>query len=126
MEYSWGERGKATLDDLAQSMLDSAGKICSSLLADWQKLDAVNTFVIPKASYQLGASIMSITWADQVDAGLRHQLKKAFNLPTRTVSSFLYTSKSHGGPGLGSVKDLLHTSRVTRAVKCRSSGDISW
>ena len=29
-----------------------AGKIASSGLTDWQKIDALNTFVVTKASYQ--------------------------------------------------------------------------
>ena len=93
------------MDDLAQSMSNAAEKICSSALTDWQKTDAVNTFVIPKACYHLDSAMLNITWASRVDAKLRRLVKKALRLPTRTTSAFLYTSKAPGGLGLRSAVD---------------------
>ena len=126
-----GRERRGTMDDLAQSMSNAAEKICSSALTDWQKTDAVNTFVIPKACYHLDSAMLNITWASRVDAKLRRLVKKALRLPTRTTSAFLYTSKAHGGLGLRSVVDTLHTSRVSRLVSCLTSrdktvNDVAW
>lgn len=32
--------------------------VCTSLLADWQKIDALNTFVLTKASYHLSITMV--------------------------------------------------------------------
>ena len=78
------------MDNLSQSMLKAADKILSSGLADWQKLDAINVFVISKASYYLNSSILNVTWASKMDASLRSLLKKALRFPKRTTNYFLY------------------------------------
>ena len=77
-----GRERRGTMADLAQSMLGTAEKLCTCGLADWQKLDVVNTFVIPKANYHLDSAVLNITWAGQVDAGIRRLVKKAFKLPS--------------------------------------------
>ena len=74
---------------------------------------------------------LNITWASRVDAKLRRLVKKALKLPTRTTSAFLYTSKAHGGLGLRSAVDTLHTSRASRLVSCLTSrdktvNDVAW
>ena len=58
-------------------------------------------------------------------------VKKAVKLPKRTLSSFLHTSNRHGGLGLQSLEDILHTTRIARCVSCLASRDkrvrdISW
>ena len=92
-------------------MVKDAEAICSSALTDWQKLDALNTFVLTKASYQ------------QLDARIRQAVKKSMKLPKRVVSSFLYTSKQHGGLGLTSMEDTLDVTKVNGLVRCLASPD---
>ena len=128
---STGKERRGSMDNLSQSMLKAADKILSSGLADWQKLDAINIFVISKASYYLNSSILNVTWASKMDASLRSLLKKALRFPKRTTNSFLYCSKAKGGLGLFSVLDRLHTSCISRSIKCLTShdklvSDIAW
>ena len=104
-------------------MVKDAEAICSSALMDWQKLDALNTFVLTKASYQLSAFTVDRTWCQRVDAQVRRVVKKAMMLPKRTVSSFLYTAKHHGGLGLTSIEDILDVTKVNRLIRCLSSPD---
>ena len=52
-------------------------------------------------------------------------------LPKRTVCSFLYTSRQHGGLGLTNMEDMLDVNRVNRLVRRLSSpdkkvSDIAW
>ena len=91
---SLGRERKGNLDALAKQMSDMAGKITSSGLTDWQKIDAMNTFVITKASYHFDTAIIDQTWATKVDAQLRKMVKKALHLPNRTTTPFFYTAKS--------------------------------
>ena len=128
---SLGRERKGNLDALAKQMSDMAGKITSSGLTDWQKIDAMNTFVITKASYHFDTAIIDQTWATKVDAQLRKMIKKALHLPNRTTTPFFYTAKSSGGLGLTSMEDTLHTTRVSRLLSCLSStdkrlNDITW
>ena len=99
-EYLGVQRGRTmerSPKELADTIIKQAEEICNSALTDWQKLDALNTFVMTKASYHLSASIVDRCWCWKIDANVRKAVKKAMKLPKRTVSSFLYTSKRHGG-----------------------------
>lgn len=111
--------------------MKEADTICSSALTDWQKVDALNTFVLTKASYHLSTATVDRTWCQQVDARVRRLVKKAMKLPKRTASSFLYTSKQHGRLGLMNTEDMLDVNRVNRLARCLSSpdkkvSDIAW
>ena len=109
--------------ELAEAIVKEADTICTSALTDWQKLDALNTFVLTKASYHLNAATVDRTWCQQVDARVRRLVKKAMKLPKRTTSSFLYTAKRHGGLGLTSMEDTLDVTKVNRMVRCLTSPD---
>ena len=125
-KYLGVQRGRTTENspkELADTIVKEVEATCNSLLTDWQKLDAVNTFILSKASYQLSASIINRSWCQQVDAQVRRAMKKATKLPKRALSSFLYASKRHGGLGLTSMEDALDVNRVTRLVRCLSSPD---
>ena len=52
-----GRERKGNLDALAKEMTDMAGKITSSGFTDWQMIDALNTFVVTKASYQFDTAM---------------------------------------------------------------------
>ena len=126
-----GRERKGSLDTLANEMAEMAGKVASSGLTDWQKVDALNTFVLTKATYQFNTAVIDQTWATKVDAKLRKAVKKALRLPNRTTSPFFYTAKSSGGLGLTSLEDTLHTTRISRLLSCLTSpdkrlNDIAW
>ena len=104
-----GRERKGSLDTLANEMAEMAGKIASSGLTDWQKIDALNTFVLTKATYQFDTAVIDQTWATKVDAKLKKAVKKALRLPNRTTSPFFYTEKSSGGLGLTSLEDTLQS-----------------
>ena len=52
-------------------MLEAAEKISLSRLAYWQNLDAMNLFVVSKASFHLDASALNVTWDSKLDANIR-------------------------------------------------------
>ena len=102
-------------------MLNTTEKI--SKLTDWQKIDALNTFVVTKANYHLNATIVDQTWAASTDAKIRALTKKALRLPKRTLSTYLHTANQHGGLGLKSLEDARNTTLVARVFSCLSSRD---
>ena len=117
-------------DQVDRALLDTE-KITSSLLAEWQKLDAIKSFIIPRFTHLLDTPTFPIKSAEKLDSGIRRLMKKALRLPKRTTTPFFYVSSNKGGLGLPSILDLLHCARVTRAVRCLASSDklvndISW
>ena len=92
-------------------------------LTDWQKVDAVNTFIISRASYHLRAARPSIGWATNLDTVIRSSVKKGLSLPRRTISSIFYVSRKHGGLGLYFILDNLHFARISQAMSCLDSLD---
>ena len=112
-------------------MVEDAGKILDAPLTDWQKVDALNLFVVSRVTYHLGATTINRTWAAKTDSILRKMLKKCLRLPTRTISTFFHTSTAHGGLGLKSIEDMLDTIAVSRLSHCLTSpdkrvSDIAW
>ena len=95
------------------SILEDAGKIAASAFTDWQKTDAINTFVISKLTYHLNVSLPNLSWATSIDASIRGLVKSSLKLPKRTTTSFTYSSKSHGELGLVS---MLHQ---TASIDCQ-------
>ena len=108
---------------LAEDSVMETEVICNSALADWQKVDALNTFILTRASYLLSASTIDRTLCQHLDARVRRAVKKTMKLPKRAVSSFLYTGRQHGGLGLTSVEDTLDVTKANRLMRCLSSPD---
>ena len=54
----FGRTRISTLTDLSKTILAEAELIAKSLLADWQKVEAINIFVLAKAQYHLLASTL--------------------------------------------------------------------
>ena len=102
-----GRERKGVVDGLEEEILAAAGKIFDSPLSDWQKIEAVNSFVITKANYHFNAATLDQSWAIKLDAKIRRLVKRALRLPTRTARAFFHTAKYHGGLGLHSLEDNL-------------------
>lgn len=94
-----GRQRSGTKKGLEESLTLDASKILDSGLTEWQKIDAISTFLLTKANYNLNASVLDRTWATRIDAKIRRLVKKAMRLPRRTVSTFFHTTKDHGGLG---------------------------
>ena len=73
--------------------------------SDWQKIDAINIFILPLAGYLLNVALIDKTWASSTDATIRKIVKLALYLPKRTVSAIFHVAQSQGGLGIGSLED---------------------
>ena len=104
-------------------IIKDASAICNSLLTDWQKVEAVNTFVISQATYYLQAVSPSLGWTRQLDNRVRALVKKGVNLPKRTISEFFYLKRKYGGLGLFSFEDNLELATLSQALRCLNSPD---
>ena len=77
----------------------------SSALAEWQKIDPIRNFILPRVSDLRESVLVPITWATKLDADIRRVVKKALHLPKRTICTFLHVPSSQGGLGLPSSLD---------------------
>ena len=118
-----GRTNLSSLTDLKSILLKESEIIAKSLLSDWQKIEAINIFVLSKAQYHLRASTPYRTWAQSIDKQIRKILKQSLKLPKRTTTSFLYTANRHRGVGLQSLEDDLDIDRVIHFFKCLISPD---
>ena len=126
-----GRPRSGSADSLRSDILGTVDKILASYLTDWQKMDAINTFALSKATYLLSTSILNRTWAAKLDSDVRKRVKKALRLPTRTICAFFHLPTTLGGLGLHSLQDNLEVASVSRTIKVLSSkdklvSDISW
>ena len=126
-----GRQRSGTLDNLSKEIEATVDKILETRLADWQKLDAINTFALSKTTYVLSSSLPNRTWAAKLDSVVRKKVERAFRLPVRTISAIFHLPCKLGGFGLQSIEDNLETSTITRALKALASkdklvSDIAW
>ena len=118
-----GRRRSTSLQEVRDSIIRDTSTICGSLLTDWQKVDAINTFVISQATYYLRAASPSLGWARQLDNGVRALVKRGVNLPKRTISEFFYLKRKYGGLGLFSIEDNLELASLSQTLRCLNSPD---
>ena len=100
-----GRNPTRSLKELELKMLDEWKRICCSKLTDWQKVDAINCFVMSKANYPLRLSLLNASWCQRIDGQVRKMVKPALNLPRRTSTDYLYSRMNEGGRGLVSLED---------------------
>jgi hypothetical protein len=57
--------------------------ISDSLLVPWQKLDAINTFILPRVSFHLKNGVVQKGPLDRIDKDIKRIGNKCLNLPQR-------------------------------------------
>lgn len=92
-------------------------KVCKSKLCDWQKIEALNTFVLSKLQYALRLGLVNVTWCRRMDAWVRGEVKKATGLPRRVCTGFMHLNMSQGGRGVVSIEEERNKSIVVQLYK---------
>ena len=84
-----------------RELVADIGKLDHSLLAPWQKLDAVGTFLLPRLDFILqGAPNIEREYLTEADRIIRRSAKSWMNLPQRASAELVYIPPSQGGAGL--------------------------
>nr|XP_048701877.1 sialin isoform X4 [Caretta caretta] len=86
-----------TPEDTIQEILQDAAKIDTSLLAPWQKINALNTFLIPCISFILRGSIVAKVPLNKAAKIVQQLVKKWLFLPQRASNELVYIAHRHGG-----------------------------
>ena len=90
--------------------------ISDSLLAPWQKLDAINTFILPRVSFHLKNGVVQKGPLNLIDRDIKRIGKKCLNLPQRASAEPLYLSYQRGGVNLLPINVLADISQVVHGL----------
>lgn len=97
--------------------------IGASLLAPWQKVDALRTFIQPCLSYVLRAGNPVMQSLDLYKSTLVRTLRDICNLPNRASASYFFSHKRCGGMAFQEPRTECDVMAVAQAVRILSSSD---
>ncbi|KAG6923125.1 hypothetical protein G0U57_021510, partial [Chelydra serpentina] len=118
-----GFRVQQTLEDTIQEILQDAAKIDASLLAPWQKINALNTFLIPRISFVLRGSAVAKVPLNKADKIIRQLVKKWLFLPQRASNELVYITHRQGGANVPRMGDLCDVAVITHAFRLLTCPD---
>ena len=108
---------------ITDKQINDLEKIRDSLLAPWQKLDAVRTFIQPFLTYVLRICPVTRESLKTYRSELIDILRSICHLPKRSSSHYFFADKSVGGLGLRDPFDERHTQSIVHSVKILSATD---
>ena len=111
------------MNTITNKLIKDLEKIRDSLLAPWQKLDAVRTFIQPCITYALRTCPVSRESLKTYRSKLIDVLRSICNLPKRATTHYFFAARSVGGLGLQDPFDERHVQSVVHAVKILSAPD---
>jgi hypothetical protein len=112
-----------SLDSLVDDLCRDLDRISSSLLALWQKLDAIRTFVQPCFTFALRAGEPQKASLVSYRKKLIEVVRSICNLPLRATSHIIFASSKAGGLGFQDPLAEVDVQTVVQAIKMLSSSD---
>ena len=111
------------IETLVDELTTKLDQIHLSLLAPWQKLDAIRTFVQPCLTYALRSTDPPTKSLQGYRSKLIETIRSICSLPTRATTHYIFASKRAGGLGLTDplIENSLQT--IVQAIKMLSSSD---
>ena len=103
--------------EICEQLIIDLEKLENSLLAPWQKLDAIRTFLQPRLSYILRAGKVKIRTLQNYGKKLISALKRICHLLVRATNHYFFASQSAGGLGLRDPIAEVHVQKVIPAIK---------
>ena len=115
------------IDQTPYSAIDQlvadVGAISASLLAPWQKVETVATFLLPRLDFLFRGGDVKKTPLNEADRILRRTVKSWLNLPQRASAEVVYIPPSWGGCGLPPLADLADVTTVAHAFRILNADD---
>ncbi|XP_050033060.2 uncharacterized protein [Dermacentor andersoni] len=94
------------------------------MLAPWQRLDAIKTFLYPALNFAMRVGLASKGEWQRLDEELRPLIKKTLYVPARASNEYLYGSSQAGSAGTPLAAELSDICRVDGAFKLLTSTDV--
>ncbi|XP_046144138.1 uncharacterized protein LOC123988371 [Osmia bicornis bicornis] len=106
-----------------RGVLEDLGALDRSLLAPWQKIEALATFIVPRLDFLLrGANIRRMTLSE-LDKAIKRTVKLWLHLPQRASPEVVHIPPSLGGCGLPPIADLAEVTAVAHAFRLLNAKD---
>ena len=111
------------IQTLVDELTSKLAKIEQSLLAPWQKLDAIRTFVQPCLTYALRSSDPTTQSLQAYRSQLIQTVRSICSLPNRATTHYIFAAKRAGGLGFTDPCTENHLQTIVQAVKMLASSD---
>jgi hypothetical protein len=111
------------MNKITEKLIKDLEKIRDSLLAPWQKLDAIRTFIQPCLTYALGNCPVTRESLNNYRNKLVQVLRSICNLPKRSTTHYFFADRAVGGLGLQDPYDERHIQSIVHTIKILSSKD---
>ena len=111
------------LPELVDKLIPKLIQIQESLLAPWQKLDAIRTFVQPCLTYALRAGAPKKQSLTDYRATLLRVIRKICDLPNRATTNYIFASRRTGGLGFQDPLRECDVQTIVQAIRILSSTD---
>jgi hypothetical protein len=118
-----GFRNDQTPENTIKAMLEDIHRVETSRLTDWQKLDAIRTFVLPQVEFTLLTARVKKTAFKEFDSEVKRVSKAALHLPARGSPEIVYLPLHQGGANILPLGDLADICAVTHAFKLLTCPD---
>jgi hypothetical protein len=99
---------------ITSKLISVLTKIRDSLLAPWQKLDAIHTFVQPGLTYALRSCPVTKDALRDYRSKLVEVIKSICHLPKRASSSYFFADRADGGLGFQDPMDERHVQTISK------------
>ena len=112
-----------SIQTLVDELTAKLTKIEQSLLAPWQKLDTIRTFVQPCLTYALRSSDPTTQSLQAYRSQLIQTIRSVCSLPNRATTHYIFAAKHAGGLGFTDPCTKNHLQTIVQAVKMLASSD---
>ncbi|KAL1444955.1 hypothetical protein MTO96_045292, partial [Rhipicephalus appendiculatus] len=114
---------RLTDSTVVDTAINQARKILSSMLAPWQRLDAVRTFVYPALNFAMRCGVLRKTDWKRLDDAVRPLVKRTLYLPSNAANGCAHGSTRAGAVALPIAAKLSDVCRVDNAYKLLTTPD---
>ncbi|KAL1415259.1 hypothetical protein MTO96_029529 [Rhipicephalus appendiculatus] len=100
-----------------------ANAIFSSMLAPWQRIDAIKTFVYPALNFAMRCGVYLKTDWRRLDRAVRPLVKRTLYLPGNASTHYIYGNAASGAAAIPVAAELHDICRVDSAFKLLTTAD---
>jgi hypothetical protein len=118
-----GFRNKQTPDETISTIGTDLDRLDTSLLAPWQKIDAVVSFLVPRLDFILRGADVKVKPLKTLDKRMKKYVKKWMNLPQRASAEVVFIPSPQGGAGILPFSDMRNVCAVTHGYRLLTCPD---
>jgi hypothetical protein len=118
-----GFRNKQTPEETLAGIRSDLDLLHASLLAPWQKIDAVVTFFVPRLDFILRGADVKVKPLKTLDKQMKNYVKNWMNLPQRASAEVVFIASPLGGAGILPFCDMRNVCAITHGYRLLTCPD---